>query len=948
MKKIFAVFMSVLLILTMVPTLAFAEVEHEWIDYGGREVGDVIQRYERICEVSFDTEPEDPLTVYVEVNGVTPADYEDSQDVGEMEWSYNNGTMTASVTADWDNSAYCSSPVLAVLDEVDFDAESDELTYRMHKIDAFEGYFRGVGEATSEGEGFYDLMPGEGKTLTVNASFFEDKEHQKPMVIDGTRVDFTETYTTRDGYGTGIAPVGMIIDDVSYDEEKNELSFACSKYLWNELDIFSEKGELFSKGEMFGDIQNYQAKDLTVEYIVYHDKELTEPVEEDGYYYKETISCGERQQESFVMPEAVIYAGYIDQTMEKEPKLTIEFYCASAEITEEDYDRFERLKAQAEDVLETVSADSISLKIADPEELNIDGYTEDDVESYITESMMLSRELDLPDSLYDEKEGQTFGTSVSLWADIYTDEEMTQSAEAYDEENDEWSLHIEPNTTYYLDVSYLIYTSCGNGISLDDTVSLGRPIEISYEYVPVGENTDEVEQIKKIGNMELNYIVDDLCWINTLVTAGFDAYIPSVKNTEAFLRAGNPGLYEQLIGNTDLEVVTEYGRAGDAFSFIGETSARPYYYVDDVFYGTGGTQSYRNRMYIANALYVPEGTTDRAAAAEERIDHYLDGGAYEATVSSVTDPQEMLDLWLASAIGEEEEEWIESEISPIRDQAKAAYLTKYGVAFYSDETSTAKEDFLTTWMICGESEFADQLFENSSLEEVGTLDYIAHAYDEFEKTDVHAYAPYKLTLTNTAKDESQDYLYAIAIGDEDKLREPYAEWKDDETNIITKSENGYVPFDAYTKIRVIKDGKEIKFIQDKVGNDKKVHAYDINAYTNFKGGKLQDLGDGLMKVMIPLGVLSEDGVKAHYVDEEGNVQDLEFNIEEYEGMKYVSFLTNHFSVYAISGVEEGTGEAPTHSKAPDTGDHANLIGWIMAACLGIYGGFTLRKRETGK
>ena len=179
-------------------------------------------------------------------------------------------------------------------------------------------------------------------------------------------------------------------------------------------------------------------------------------------------------------------------------------------------------------------------------------------------------------------------------------------------------------------------------------------------------------------------------------------------------------------------------------------------------------------------------------------------------------------------------------------------------------------------------------------------------------------------MTDKEKNLSKNYLYVIDIGTEEQLKEPYADWTDEDTNIKIKGQNGYVPFDAYTKIRVINGGKEIKFIQNKVGSDKTVHAYDINAYTNFKGGKLEDLGNGLMKIMIPLGVLSEDGVKAHYVDDQGNVQDLQYTIEEADGKKYVCFITNHFSTYAISGVSTEDNSKPELSEIKVDGGKAEV------------------------
>ena len=495
MKKFFAIFMSLLLVLTMIPAMTFAASTQSWKDMYQRKPGEVVAQDRTNCAVDFQSSTDESIDVHVEVSGVTEADAEywkEAMGDSDMTWTYDDGTLRTAVTADYHHGAYISSPVLAVVDEVNFNEAKNILEYKLHKIDAFNGYFAFTEDIVGEDESLYELSITE-DGLTINVNIFEDDEHEEPVVVAGNRVDDTKTCAADENVSY-MAPVAVTIDALTYDEEKNELTFTCRRNYWNKDAIFFEEGDLLSEGEEFFKIYNYQSKKLTVEYIVYHDKELTEPVEKEGYYYKEVISGKTDQREAFRIPEESLYAGYIDQTMESESKLTIQFYLASSEITEDEYASFERVKAQAEDVLSTVDAEAISLKIADPAELNIDGYDEQDVGYYITEPIMLSRELGLDIELYDQERGQSFGTNVSLWADIYTDEEMTQEATAYYEDEAYWGTYVEPGKTYYLDICYLIHVSCGKGISIDDRVHLGRPIAISYEYVPVGENSAEVEQ----------------------------------------------------------------------------------------------------------------------------------------------------------------------------------------------------------------------------------------------------------------------------------------------------------------------------------------------------------------------------------------------------------------------------------------------------------------------
>jgi hypothetical protein len=112
--------------------------------------------------------------------------------------------------------------------------------------------------------------------------------------------------------------------------------------------------------------------------------------------------------------------------------------------------------------------------------------------------------------------------------------------------------------------------------------------------------------------------------------------------------------------------------------------------------------------------------------------------------------------------------------------------------------------------------------------------------------------------------------------------------------------------------------------------------------------------------------LNRDTVKAHYVDPEGNVHDIDITVETHDGKEYVCFITNHFSVYALSGdttdqntqiiVEEddtviadqnkepvpqeekpvpqeekpvSQEESKDEAETPDTGDHNDLATWII-------------------
>jgi hypothetical protein len=126
---------------------------------------------------------------------------------------------------------------------------------------------------------------------------------------------------------------------------------------------------------------------------------------------------------------------------------------------------------------------------------------------------------------------------------------------------------------------------------------------------------------------------------------------------------------------------------------------------------------------------------------------------------------------------------------------------------------------------------------------------------------------------------------------------------DNDTQIITKGVNGQIPVDAYSDIVQIKDEETLDKYKATLSNRAELTVFDINIHSNFGSTKLTDLGGGLMKVMIPLGNYSKDTVNVHYFDNNGARHDLEFTFETYNGIEYVCFITDHFSVYGISGIE---------------------------------------------
>lgn len=966
MKKVFAVLMSLMLVITMIPAVAFA----------GGDIGDNLSAFEQTCLsehdvgdilfpgtgianiMNFDTEG-GAINCSVEIKLSKPLDSSMEEWVRAEEWVYENNMLSRNAVVDVYGAFFAGTPVFVVVEEIIIDEATRTLKYVLReigKVDLID----------------VPLVPNEWTEVVTNKEYREGHEYlfkvknnveqtltANVIVYDGDNVRPELGYTSTAAGGETLS--GEYLDfptrikGCNYDENENIINILLEVYPWNKMWI--SVNNLFSEVPQ---IYNYLDKPLLVRAEVYEDnalqtKDETFVFEEYAQPYVSLEYPGNTSL--YPLSKEMTLIEIVDETLTDNPALILKFSKATMSDTLPENQMKEFLKPlldPAEEQLANIENTKLHMKIADPTEMGIEGYGESEAKQMMLKYPVIF-ELGLQEIILEKDAKEVMDEDgARLFTMLYSDKSLKkQIYPEFDKETGTQKFDVEENKTYYLQVGYSVrkYNSTIKKMVSTEVFS-DELIEISFEFVEPQEKA--VAQIKKSAALDLEYKIDDLSWINTLVSCGFETWMPSVSNPDAILKVQNDELYKKMVGDTDLDILLTFGAGGDHYKFITNYRATPVYMLDDVYYFAGTTGKNLSAMYLGQVMYVPEGTTDRAKAAEQRIEKFLGEGAFEVNVQKL-DSKVFIDYFI-SATGLSYGH-LEKNLGIITEEIRAMYLMEDGVAFYSHETLTDKDHFLGLARLCIDSAYKENLFKNSGLEEVATLEYVYSRAEYINKTNVKAYMPYGVTLTNIETKESKDMLYAIGIGTEDQLKEPYADWKDDETGIVTKGENGYVPFDAHTKIRVIKNGTEIKFIQDKVGDDKKVHAYDINAYTNFKGGKLTDLGDGRMKVMIPLGVLSEDGVKAHYVDDQGNVQNLEYTIEEYEGEKYVCFITNHFSTYAISGIEakvpaDGTDKTPTQDQTkpetpttPETGDNSYIMNWALVAAVAAFGALALRKKE---
>ncbi len=599
---------------------------------------------------------------------------------------------------------------------------------------------------------------------------------------------------------------------------------------------------------------------------------------------------------------------YIEDTA----TLTYSFINAEYKLTKEHLQEFEAFKDKLQDVLAPCNGTTFEIKIADPKAIDIGDWEEWAVTTaFDIDPIALKYGLD--SMMSPNEDSHCFFTPY-----YYKDKAMKQRIEDIS--------NLKPEETIYINFVYEgQYKWRDLGIAKSFKVGLDTPVKAKYSIVDVDKESDEVKKIRSV-NHSVRYDVtyDDLAWINILNYVGFDPKMPNAGHADSMLRNLNPEVYDKLVGDTKLDIKVPFGRSGTSTDFSKEVVGRALYYVDDVFYYAGS----EIRIGMVNSVYVPKNSKDRVKAAEERIKAYMDDADFPVRISGF-DNVELAKFVLKNFNRDEYR-----IIGDIRGDVYA-YLTEYGVALYNTPNKTSKEYFVA---FCPFVEC--DVFDNGTIEKAGTVDYI-HMGQDGSKKNVPAYKAYKLNL------DGQEYVYTIGEKSKDQLKNPLADWEDIDSGIITEGENGQVVTDFYTKIRKV--GKdEIKVISKKV-NGKNVKAFDINAFTNFKEEGITDLGNGVVKVMIPLEDFGEENLQAFYYDQKGNVIYLDYVIEEDDGIKYVCFTTNHFSTYGIASDDNSAVSETIDNdySEVDTGDSFNVtipIAIGLAAIVAMIAVVAFRRR----
>ena len=110
-----------------------------------------------------------------------------------------------------------------------------------------------------------------------------------------------------------------------------------------------------------------------------------------------------------------------------------------------------------------------------------------------------------------------------------------------------------------------------------------------------------------------------------------------------------------------------------------------------------------------------------------------------------------------------------------------------------------------------------------------------------------------------------------------------------------------------------------------------IKAYDINLYSYYKNGYIKTVKDGV-KIMIPVDSdFSSTGKAIYYINVNGEKEEkLDYSIENIDGTKYITFITNHFSVYAIAE------DSKINNPSTGISNKYGFLGIAILLMLGLY------------
>lgn len=365
--------------------------------------------------------------------------------------------------------------------------------------------------------------------------------------------------------------------------------------------------------------------------------------------------------------------------------------------------------------------------------------------------------------------------------------------------------------------------------------------------------------------------------------------------------------------NSDSEVDSLANYSGELKSILGNNNFLYTIEVrggsDDVFYTEriGSAKLIHNgNVYFAttmigaraeHAIYVPENTADTKdaliAAAQKRIDDYIGKNVVKITAADETvtdyynDTLQDYDAQLATA----------QEIFN-RESAKAENERDWN-AYWE-----AKSD--VEYIPGYKQYFIDQFIEG------GDLYFLKNAAGDF--------------FFNVEVIVKEDSYKFVIIKDDDKLTVPSYATVDLNTNVSVTTDSSAVPLDTVIEVDKLTEGAEYDKIMDVLDVDASV-SFDIKLRSDSLDTYVTKLDNGEFEVKMPVPEdMKGEDLTVYYVDADGKVTEHEIVPED----DYVTFKTNHFSVYTLAAThkhaysDKWDGDEDSHWHACSCGNKADV------------------------
>ena len=442
------------------------------------------------------------------------------------------------------------------------------------------------------------------------------------------------------------------------------------------------------------------------------------------------------------------------------------------------------------------------------------------------------------------------------------------------------------------------FKTCEIGINMDTAKEEVHAVNVKWNY---DEKVLDVAK-KYIANFPTDrnwFTVSDLELVNY-----FANYNPDAEN-ESF--ANYSGELKAIFNNANFTLEVETRGGGDA-PFYTETIGSAKLMHDGKAYFSAGMLGARGE----HVFYVPESTASTKdalmAAVQKRIDDYIGKGKIKVTAKdyTVTD-------YYNEELARYDEQLADAQTRLAAEMAKPENERDAFVVmdcqYIIDTTPTYKQQYI------------------ESYQDGGDLAFLNKAEGSF--------------VFNAEVEGKEIAFDLIVCKDDDKLAVPTFATVDLNTNVLVTTASSSVPLDTVAQVEKLTEGEDYnKATTALQGKDCEV--FDIKLQSS--GGYVTKLEDDEFTVKLPVPAEFEDkALSVYYVDADGKATEHDTTLSD-DG-KYISFNTNHFSIYTLAAgaANGGSGEGENSSiptKTPDvpkTGENNTIYLFIAVLALGALG-----------